>query len=205
MKCDRQFLFTVLFLGMSGFSILAPHAGAASSYAIAATNVTMPTSGLGFTHYTVSGIPMNGTLSVTCKYAGTNTAAKVPICTYGPLVEPGPVVAGQTVTGTIDFYPYGSAVPADIQGRNHAPMTGMPLALGLLIGLGLLRKARRGVVLTVFAFAALTGIAGISGCGGNPNGTTPGTYQYTISADNESGGNAPLGAGASTTISVTVQ
>jgi hypothetical protein len=33
---------------------------------------------------------------------------------------------------------------------------------------------------------------------------TPGTYAYTISADNESGGVTPLGVATTTTIQVTV-
>lgn len=207
MKCNRPILFIGLPLVMSGISVLAPDAGASSAFAITATNVTMPTTGLGFTQYSVSGIPMAGTLSVSCQYAGTNPAAKVPICNYGPVRAPAPVVAGQTVTGSIDFYPYGSAIPARLEERNHAPMVGMPLALGLLLGLGLLRRTRRGVVLTVLpGLAVLAVTAGLSGCGGNSNLNTmnPGTYQYTILADNESGGVTPLGAAASTTITVTV-
>jgi hypothetical protein len=66
--------------------------------------VTMPVSGNGSTQYTVTGIPITGTLTVSCRYSGPPTEANLPTCTYGPVHAPEPVNAGQTVTGTILFY-----------------------------------------------------------------------------------------------------
>jgi hypothetical protein len=54
------------------------------------------------------------------------------------------------------------------------------------------------------AVGTFAGLAGISACGGNSNAMAPGTYQFNLTADNEAGGNVPLGQGVSTTISVTV-
>jgi hypothetical protein len=186
-----------------GVAVLAPRAVAASSYAITATNVTMPLRGAGSTHYTVTAIPLTGTLLVNCQYAGPVTTAKIPTCWYGPVIGPTPVTAGQTVTGTYFLYPYGAPVPVNAP-RRGLPWTGMALAGALMLGVGLRRQARGWLTLALFAGMALAGLVGISACGGSANGMTPGTYQYTISADNEANPQTPMGQGVSTTIIVTV-
>lgn len=172
-------------------------------FAVTATNVTMPASGLGSSKYTVTAIPMTGTVALACTYAGTSTEAKVPGCTQiGP---PVPVTAGEALSGTIVFYPYGSTVPLSLPiKKGYAPAAGLALAGVLLLGSGLRRMARGRLSLMVFAVGTLAGLVGVSACSGGMMGMTPGTYQYTISANNESGGNTPLGQQATTTISVTV-
>jgi len=183
---------------------LSSHANAAAAYTIVATNVTMPMSGNGSTRYTVSGIPMTGTLYVSCQYAGTGTELKIPDCNYGPVHAPIQVNAGQTIKGTILFYPYGAAVPAGLRRERSTPWAELALAGMLLVGVGLRRKARSLLALTLVAVGTFAGLAGISACGGNSNAMAPGTYQFNLTADNEAGGNVPLGQGVSTTISVTV-
>jgi hypothetical protein len=74
----------------------------------------------------------------------------------------------------------------------------------LIAGAGLRRTARGWLALILIAGALLAGLAAISACGGSTNGMTPGTYQYTISADNEANPMTPLGQGVSTTVTVTV-
>jgi len=205
MKCNRQILFFSLLLGMiAGVEGLASHAGAAPAFTIAATNVTMPMTGPGSTQYTVTAIPLTGTVYVSCQYTGTETGLKLPDCNYGPPHAPTSVTAGQTVQGTILFYPYGPAVPAGLRRTRTAPWAGLTLAVALFYCMGLRRRARGWLALSLLAAATFAGLAGITSCGGNPNAMTPGTYQFTISADNESDGNAPLGQGVNTTISVTV-
>ena len=190
---------------LSGFFGATASAAAAPEFAITATNVSMPASGLGFTHYTVTAVPMTGTLEVSCQYAGTNPEAKVPICTYGPVHAPTPVNAGQTVTGMIYFYPSGSGIPADSQRRGDAPVAGLALAGLLMLGIGVRRGARGWLALTMLLAGTLAGVVGISACdGGSMSGMTPGTYAYTLTAGNEASGNAPLGQGTTTTIIVTV-
>jgi hypothetical protein len=174
---------------------------ASNEFAISATDVTMPSSGTGSTKYTVTEIPMTGTLNVSCQYAGSVKDAKVPTCTYGPLHSPVPVNAGQTLTGTIDFYPYGSAIPLDPHRSGRAAAAGLALAGALMLGFGLRRGTRRWLALLLLTFGSMAGMMGISACAG-PG--TPGTYQYTLTADNESGGLTPLGAAVTTTINVTV-
>jgi hypothetical protein len=178
---------------------------AAPTYAITATNVTMPRSGNGVTNYTVSGIPMKGTLAVRCAYSGPKTMAHIPTCTYGPLFVQN-VDAGQTVAGSIRFYPYGEAVPVDASSearRGYYWPVGGVVAAGLLLGLRFRRKAPRWLA-GFLLMAGLAGAVAMAGCGGGGNGMTPGTYAYTVSADNEAQPNTPIGAGVSTTISVII-
>jgi hypothetical protein len=206
MRLRRVSVFLVPVLGLGcGFSGERALAAGAPVFAVTATNVTMPSTGNGSSQYTVTAIPSTGTLVVTCQYAGATTTAKIPNCSYGPLVAI-PVTAGQTVTGTVYFYPYNSVVPLGQHrtrpGTSHVPAGGLALAGALLLGLGFRRRGWRWLSLCVFAAGALS-VAGITACG-NSNGMTPGTYPYTISADNEANPMTPLGQGVSTTIYVTV-
>ena len=85
-------------------------ASATGTYRITATDLTMPMSGNGSTSFTVTGIPMAGTLSVVCAYSGPTTTARIPNCNSGPLIAY-QVTAGQMLAGTITFYPWGVDVP----------------------------------------------------------------------------------------------
>lgn len=172
---------------------------ASNGYAISATNVTMPASGTATTKYTVSEIPIRGDLSISCAYSGPQTDANLPVCDGGPSVLI-PVNAGQTVTGSVVFYPYGSVVPAVKRAQQSLPAPGLALAGALLIGLGFRRKALRWTTPILFTLLCATAL---TACGGSTNGTTPGTYQYTVSAET-AGTDNPLAAQAATTISVTV-
>jgi hypothetical protein len=183
---------------------LSSRASASPSFAITATNVIMPASGNGITSFSVTGIPATGSLIISCQYSGSDTHVKIPSCGGGP-PDSIPVTEGQTVTGTIGFTPYGSAMPVDRHQirRNGSSATVLALAGALLFGFGFRRRIERNylaLLLAVFAFAILPAI---SACGGG-RGMTPGTYPYTITAGNEANPNTPVGQGVSTTISVTV-
>lgn len=172
------------------------------AYAITASNVTMPSNGNGQTQFTVTGIPSTGTLVMSCSYSGPQTTAKLPLCAGGPVFE-FQVTAGQTVKGTIAFAPYSNVVPASRQ-RRHGPEGPLAWAGLLVVLVGLRRRLRAGIFRTLLLAVALAGVAGMAACGGNSNATTPGTYAYTITADNEGNPTEPLGQGVSTTIQVTV-
>ncbi|MGB9409155.1 MAG: hypothetical protein WCA89_16600, partial [Terracidiphilus sp.] len=105
-------LFGSLLAVSFGFSG-APALAVTPPFAITATNVTMPMTGNGSSQYTVTSIPMTGTLGITCQYTGPMTVAKMPLCPMTPPVA-NQVTAGQTFTGSITFYPYGAPVPAGL-------------------------------------------------------------------------------------------
>jgi hypothetical protein len=192
--------FLVAICGFSGAPALA-----VTPFAITATNVTMPSTGNGSSQYTVTGIPGTGTMTFACQYSGPATQAKIPICPMTPPVLY-QVVAGQTLMGSISFYPYGSAIPAGLRRAPHRsgylPGAGLALAGALLLGFRC--RVSRWLTLAILAVGALPGLAAISACGGSGNGMTPGTYPYTVSAQWESSGPAILGNQTTTTITVTV-
>jgi hypothetical protein len=74
-------IFAVSFFALFGLRAIA----ATSDFAITAANVNMPASGNGSSEYTVTAIPMTGSLTVTCQYSGAATVARIPNCTYGPI------------------------------------------------------------------------------------------------------------------------
>lgn len=173
-----------------------PMRAATAPFAITATNVTMSPGSNPVSQFTVTGIPLTGTLTIGCAFSGAaGMASKAPICPMTPPRAPYQVSAGGTVQGAIAFYPPGGPIPA------AAPVAGAALAGVLLLGLGFRRMGRSWLALVVLCVAFL---AGMTACGGSSNGMTPGTYPYTISASNESGSTTPLGQQVSTTINVTV-
>jgi len=175
-------------------------AGAAGTFAIAATNATMPRTGHAQSQYTVTGIPEAGAVVIGCASAGpVDPAIKAPFCFAG-LPAQIPVQPGQTVTGTVNFLPPGTAVPG--------VATAGLLAFGALSsGLGLRRRTRlfRVSALAVLGLAGAVGLTGLIGCAnGAFNGMTPGIYQYTVSAAFTPTAPGPLTVLATTTVSVTV-
>jgi hypothetical protein len=211
MQRYRLFIFlgllAAVICGLSGARALA-----SSGLAMTASNVTMPSSGHGVSNFTISGFPGDGTVIIGCVYAGTNYEIKIPYCLSGassaavPVVRI-PVTAGQTLTGTINFYPFGAVDPFPVKfhkapGANHLPAAGLALAGALMLGFGLRRKAQRWFAMALFAVGALAAASGISGCGGNS--MTPGTYPYTITAAYQDTSNALLDSILNVNVEVTV-
>ena len=84
---------------------------AAPHVILKATNVVIPAAGLGSSHTTLTSIDgYSGSILFSCKYGGPRTAAKIPTCTYGPLVV-WQLKANQTLKGAIFFFPPGVAIP----------------------------------------------------------------------------------------------
>lgn len=221
MQVFRLLALSGLVLAISCASIKAG-AVAVTPFALRATNVTMPsvtavkTSGgvtwiyPGQSQITVTGIPDDGTLTISCRYSGPATKAKIPQ-QCGPVGLPGkPVTAGETFYGTVDFVPYGQEfVPGLSQLRRAPAVTGRlaatALALAGVLMLGFRRKTSRWLVLTVLAVGALAAALEASASGRKAEPMTPGTNQYTISANFEAKPDAPLGQSASTNITLTVK
>lgn len=174
MQSRRMLVLVGSFLAVScGFSGVS--AEAATPFAITATDVTMPSSGTGISNYTITGIPDAGTVTISCLFTGTPSKANIPNCTYNTSFTAIPVTAGQTLTGTVNFYAFGQLPPA----------AGLALVGGLMLGFGFRRKLWRWLAVAVLALGTLPVVIGMNGCGGK--GTiylpTPGTYQYTIYAN----------------------
>ena len=210
---------------VAGCALCGVSALAATPYAITGANPAMPandpttTSGgvtsihLGSSQFTVTGIPAEGTLTISCEYAGTVTEARIP--QQCGAVYPGqvPVSAGETtVNGTVYFVPYGEGpIPSLAQLRSEQqplrrlPVSAVALAGALMLGFGFRRRARGALFVAVLAVCTLAGAAGISACGGGSSKTmTPGTYTYTVTSGfAETGGS--MSQTATTTITLTVK
>ena len=186
-------LFGLLLAVICGFS--GAPALAVTPFALTATDVTMPSSGTGISHYTITSIPDAGTVTISCLYTGPVSKANIPSCTYNLSFTPIPVTAGQTLTGTVNFYGFG-----------QLPAAGFMLLGGLMLGLGFRRKLWRWLAVAVLALGTLACVSGMNGCGGK--GTimmpTPGTYQYTIYATYVDSVNPTQGTILSTNVNVTV-
>jgi hypothetical protein len=160
--------------------------------------------------YKVTGIPADGTLVVSCQYAGSPTFQsqnKLPICGVGPIAGIA-VTTGQSTAGTISVVPWGTPIPVSLHdtpaSRSRAPASGLLLAGALLLGFTLRRKGRHWFSLILVAAGTLAIAAGLSACGTNSNGPTPGVYPYTVTATDEFSGPTPLGQAVSTTVMVLV-
>lgn len=201
----------VLICGLSGAPALA-----GAPLALTATSITMPSSGNGSSEFTLSGIPGNGTVVIGCVYSGpisTLSTDKIPFCVSGASgaavpVQEIPVTAGETLTGTVTFYPFGTVIPLAMNRApsrsGPLPAAGLALAGALMLGFGLRRGRRRWLALAVIAVGALAGVSAISGCGGLSNAMTPGSYQYTITAAYQDTGTPVLSAILNTNVEVTV-
>ena len=173
MQSRRMLVLVGSFLAVScGFSGVS--AEVATPFAITATDVTMPSSGTGISHYTITGIPDAGTVTISCLFTGTPSKANIPNCTYNTSFTSIPVTASQTLTGTVNFYAFG-----------QLPAAGLALVGGLMLGFGFRRKLWRWLAVAVLALGTLAGVSGSNGCGGKDSSMmpTPGTYQYTIYAN----------------------
>jgi hypothetical protein len=124
-------------------------AEAAGTFAIAATNATMPRTGSGQNQFTITGIPEAGGVVIGCTSAGpVDPAIKTPFCFAG-LPALIPVQPGQTVTGTVSFLPPGSAIPGVAAAGLLAPGA-------ILLGWGLRRRRNLWRVTVLAEIAALS-------------------------------------------------
>ena len=198
MRRSRQFVFRVGAAFCLGAIALAPFAIAAPAFTITATNVTMSSSGTGLSQYTITGIPVTGTIALSCGYSGSLALGRLPICPLTPPVAYA-VTAGGTLKGSVSFYPPNGPIPAS------APAGGLALVGALALGIGLRWRARSPLALLPVVVGSLACIMGMAACGGR-SGTSmpPGTYPYTITAANSpSAGTGPTYV-ATTIIQVTV-
>lgn len=181
----------MLFLG--GSTVLQ----AATPFNITASDVTMPHSGAAASQFVITGIPVTGTIVLSCGYSGSLALGGLPIC---PMTPPRAysVTGGGTLQGSISFYPPGYAIPAS------EPVTGVALGGALLCLFGFMRRRRdwmRAMFLSLAGFAAMSTF---SACASPGNAMPKGTFPYTITAvNNPAAGNGPAYQ-ATTIVKVTV-
>ena len=188
----RSLLFVLLLLTLP--LIPARQASASNPFAVTAQDVTLPESGFTSASFTVSGIPEAGTVGITCTYSGATSTALKPLCGGGPVWQQ-QVTAGQTVTAKVNIYPYGMAVPM------AGTFGWLGAALGVLLFFALRRSRLR---LAAVALCLLPVFTLATGCmDGLYNGTTPGTYAFTLTVGNVASGSGNTHS-ASTTFNVLV-
>lgn len=187
------------FLLVFGIVVSGSPALAATPYfTLTATNVTMSSSGssgTGSSSITLASVNgYTGSVQVVCTPPTLATSVKAPYCTNAgggggevPVVPPYKLTANAAVTGTIALYnfplPCSNPCPVSLPHRGgHGLAAGLALAGALLLGFGFRRRATRWLSLTLLVAGALTGLGGISACGGNSDVVTSGTYAYTITA-----------------------
>jgi hypothetical protein len=209
MNANRVFNTTVfaLVLGAAVAGLMAQRAEA-QTFKITAVPVNASSGATESLQFTVSNIPMAGTMTVNCQYSGSSTfqeQAKLPVCGVGPVFAY-TVSEGESISGTIGLAPWGTPVPASLKDRRGVRgASALALAGVLLLGLGLRRKTKRWLTLVGMAAAGLAFSLGVSACGGNSNGPMPGVYAYTVTAAVESSGVAPLGQQTGTSVNITVK
>jgi len=180
------------------------------SFAISATNVTMPLSQgscnssgctwqYGSSTFTLSSVDgYTGAPQISCAVANPPFGASLPTCfQHGPMPT---LPANGTINGEILFIAPGQTPPPSPAGlsRRKDRAAGVLLAAALLFGMGLRRRGARWFTPVLLALGIFGASSVISACGGSGSSMTPGTYSYTVSAMDANGDSA------STTINVTI-
>lgn len=168
--------------------VSSPAHAAAPNFSISATSVTMPSSGSGSIPFTLTSVNgYVGSIVVQCSDVNAPTGAKIPYCGAG-LLHAYDLAANTVVKDNLTLAPYGAPIPAGLAGG------------ALLLGFGLRRRRKsRWATLALALVGTLFCLGGAVGCGGNPNGMTPGTYTYTVTASD-----IKTNLAVSTTANVTV-
>jgi hypothetical protein len=168
------FLVACIVAAQGGQAFAAP----APTFTITATNVTFPSQKSGSaSQYTITSLNgYAGNLLVGCAFAGGAMVSKIPEC-GGFTAALHPIAAGQTITGTLNFAPYGTPMPVALSGRRHShlPLGGLAIASLLLFG----RRLRGGARWLALCLLGVISIAGVTACGGNG---LSGTFPFTVTA-----------------------
>ena len=187
MQAHRTFLLVASLLAFlvvfSGTNALA----ATPDFTIAATNVTMSSSGssgIGFTSFTLASVNgYAGTVAIGCLSPSPPAGVKVPYCGGSVALPAYTLTANQVVTENISLFNEPVPMPVSLPRRGgHGLAPGLALASALLLGFGFRRRAARWLMLMLLAAGTLAGLVGIGACGANNTAVTPGTYAYTITA-----------------------
>jgi len=179
----------------------------AGTYTVAASNVTMPSSGttsIPFTLTSVNGFVGNLDVGVTAPTVPPGV--KLPYLEIGGPVHLYPLTANGTLAASIGVL---SAVPVPIPVKFNLPQhpSSSHSTVWSLAGIGILflgLRRRRAAAPVLLALVLLLGLTTFTACGGPPT-LTPGTYTYTLTAS-QVGNSQNMGTASSvsTTFTLTV-
>lgn len=177
------------------------------SFTIAASAITMPSSGTGLIPFTLTSVNgFAGTLNITCTPPNPAAGVREPVCGGGSVTS-FVLAAKATVTGNASLMAYVYFPPKASSRLNiQRPVEGTNWALAgvLMLGFGLQRRRARWfgnrASLLLLAGGMLIGLTGISACSAGPETLTPGVYAYTVTATDQN----DTSSSVSTTVQVTV-
>lgn len=166
----------VLMCGVCGAQTVTPH------FTIAATNVTMPSSGTGTIPFTLTSVDgFAGSVIVECGDPTVAAGVQIPNCASVPVPAPIVLSAKGTATGSASLNAIEYVTAKDVGGPKLRGHGGVSWAMAGLMMLGLGFRRRRRFSGVLLAVGMMIGLTAMSGCGG-PATLTPGVYVYTLNA-----------------------
>jgi hypothetical protein len=161
-------------------------AQATPSFTLTASNTTMPLSGVGSIPYTLTSVNgFSGTIYIGCSPPTEPAGVTIPICEVGGPVIEYALNSNETLKESIGLLA-SEPVPTP--------------AGALMLGFGLRRKRASHFARLCFAVSLLGGLTALGACAGGQKTLTPGSYTYTLTA-NEGSSSSPL---ISAAVTVTV-
>ncbi len=172
----------------------------APDFTITGENITISRTGSGAIPYTLSSVNgFTGSVAVVCDPPPESLSVNIPVCGAGPVFAY-PVSSGQVIQGSFTLYSRGTPMPASAIATEN-PALAILLCLALLCPLALRRKQLSGWLNLPVLLVAATLLAVSAGCGSGPQGYTPGTYSYLLTAS-QTGSQTPLQHSATATLTI---
>lgn len=193
-RCLGLLLSTLTF-----FTLPAVGQSTTGTFVISAGSIAITPTGSGAIPFTLTSVDgFSGSVMVQCEAPVVPAGVNIPICGGGP-IRLYTLTSGQALTGSIELYSDRVPVPASLAPSSN-PAFAIFIAIALLSGLTVRRRSAHRLRLPLL-LAGLALVSCISGCGTGPQGFTPGTYTYTVTAT-QSGSVNPLTEGAHATVSI---
>ena len=169
------------------------------TFTISAGSASITPTGSGSIPFTLTSVNgFSGQIVVGCQPPAVPPNVKIPSCGGGPIALY-TLTDSQVLNGSLGLNAYGAPVPVGVLAA-HNPLLAILFVIALLSGLTLRRRSAHllKLPLLLVAFALLSCVVG---CGSNPQGYTPGTYNYTVTAS-QYGTVTPLQEGTSAVVTV---
>jgi hypothetical protein len=185
-------LVALLFAGLTAVA-----QSPAPTFTITTSNVSLSPTGTGSIPYTLTSVNgYIGTVVLNCGAPVVPAGVRIPYCGSAPVVSY-TLTANQVVTGNFPLYGNVVTLPGGLI-ASHNPMLAIFFIVALLSGLTLRRHTARRLTLPLF-LAVLAALCCTTGCGNIPQGFTPGTYTYVVSATQSP---VPLSLSANATVAI---